>query len=327
MRSTFSHAILASLTVCGAALAQNAPPETPYLNAILKRPIPPTQSEKNALDRNTDGEVDVRDLAVYLNGLPVSAYFETAESVAFRGDTVVPVSIRFSKPATGTIRISLGGTASFGDDFQAFESQVSGFAGLTTSVTVIEKLTHTLMIPIAPPNQDLAGERRLTLNLMAQATVTQGTGTVSVNRTGGISPGYRTSHTIVIRDAAKTWTGTMDFSPEAGLSSQSVRFMMDEQGATRMLIPDSVVFAGASYFQATAAPNGKLTLSTPISGNFSLPGETSDVTWTLALAGVAAAPGDPPSVASYQGTFTLQDFPIAGISKSSAVTLVLTSEN
>jgi hypothetical protein len=284
--------------------------------------------QKNALDRNTDGEVDVRDLAVFLNGLPVSAYFETSESVAFRGDSMIPVTIQFSKPATGTSRISLGGTASVDDDFLSFGNPVSGFAGLTTSVTVAEKLTHTLMIPIAPGDENSVGERRLTLNLMAQATVSQGTGTVSVNRTGGIAPGYRTSHTIVIRDADKSWTGTMAFGPQAGLSPQSVRFMMDEQGATRMLMPDSVVFAGASSFEATAAPDGKLTISTPISGSFSLPGETpGEVTWTLALSGVAAAPDDLPTVASYQGTLTLQDFPVSGISKTSDVTLVLTSEN
>jgi hypothetical protein len=328
------HSSLLCIPILGLCLpldlqAQNSPPEKDHLDKILERPRTPpfTADEEAALDLTSDSAVDVRDLVVLLNGLPVSAYFETAQSVAFREDSSVPVVVRFSKPATGTIRFSLGGTASAGEDFLAFEDTVTGFEGLTTSLNVSEALSHTLIVPIAPSVGEFASERRLTLNLMAQATVTQGSGSVTVNRTGGISPGYRSSHTIVIRDTAKSWTGTMEFGPEAGLSAMDVRFLMDGDGTTRMLIPDSVVFAAASSFVSSQAGNGRLVFSSPISGVFSLPGETSQVSWTLTLTDAASDPEDPLSVASYQGTFTLPDFPVSRVTKSSAVTLVLTSEN
>lgn len=326
MKSNILNPALWCLALTGIAAAQDEPPEKAHLDKILERKTF-TPEETAALNQDADPAIDVRDLVIFLNGQPVSAVFETSETVAFRGESAIPVVVSFSKPATGTIHFSLGGTASLGEDFLAFGDQVAGFDGITTSLTVNDALTHTLLVPIASNNAEFTGERRLTLNLMAQASIMQGVGTVTVNRTGGISPGNRTSHTIVIKDSFKSWTGTIEFGPEAGLSATDVRFLMDDQGSTRMQVPGSVFFSGLSSFQASEGEGGQLVFSESIEGMFLLPGETAQIVWTMSVGTAPALPDDPSSITNYSGTLTLPNFPVAGVTKSSDVTLVLTPEN
>ena len=104
MKMTMNRSLGLLFWVCwsAASTAQDGLTSKTYLDKILEKTAF-TPAEIATL--NTDGiaSIDVRDLAIVLNGQPISATFGSAETLAFQSDGSVTVPILFSKPVTGTI--------------------------------------------------------------------------------------------------------------------------------------------------------------------------------------------------------------------------------
>jgi hypothetical protein len=320
---------LLQLTLCAAfvssgAFAQNQPPEKPLLDKILeKRTFSP--QETAALNKDADPAIDVRDLVIFLNGQPISAFFESNETVVFRDQPTVIIPIRFTKPVTGTIRIEMGGTAKQGKDFGSFGVQVPGFQGITTSLSVSNDTSAQITVPIANGNGAQSGEKRLTLNLQAVATLNSTTSVVT--RTGNIAPGYRAAHTIVIREAWKTWIGTIDFPRESGFTSVAVRFLMGEDQSTKMVVGDSNLFDSSASANALVVGTGsdsRITFSQPVVGTYQPSGAPQQSAWALDFEDLPVQPGRVANIANYSADLQVSNFPVTGITKTVTGTMSLT---
>lgn len=320
--------VLVPLTLSAAG---PVPPEKQHLDKIFdRRPFSP--AETTPLDvaggagGTPDGVVDVRDLVVFLNGQPVSAWFESDETTALRSQSSVSIPIRFSKPVTGSLRIETGGTARMGSDFGTFGTPVSGFTGINTSITVNNALTASLIIPLVPNTTETRGERRLTLSMKAQG-VTFNPQTLSVNRNGSPAPGYRPLHTIILKDAWKSWTGTINFPPESGFATTDVRFLMAEDRTVKMVIEDSKFFQSAVITPAQLAADGALQFSQPITGTFQAPGPPVPAQWAISFSRLPAVPTDSIGILGFAMDLNIANFPIRGVSKSFSAQMTLTLEN
>ena len=330
MKSTIHHSLIFAVCagfVLPGAHAQGVVPERAHLDKILeKRTFTP--EETAALNKDTDPAIDVRDLVIFLNGQPISAYFDTIETVAFRDQTSVTIPIRFTKPVTGTIRVELGGTAKQGADFGAFGAQVQGFQGIRTSFSVTNATSAPIVIPISNAGGARSGEKRLTLNLQAVATFNSTNTTV--NRSCNIAPGFRPAHTIVFRNAWKSWIGTIDFPRESGFTSLAVRFLMGEDRSLRMIVEDSNLFQSASLGSAQVNGEGlssRIVFTQVISGGYQPTGASQSSPWGLTFAALPSPPGQPAGVASYSADLVISNFPITGISKTVTGTMNLTLQN
>lgn len=178
------------------------PAEKAHLDKILQRRSFTTQEEA-ALNKDSDPAIDVRDLVLHLIGLPVSATFTTAETLAYHGQGSVGLTIQFSKPLpkTTTLKFDLGGTASASQDYTlSYNSTLA--AGATTA---------QLTVNFAPTWSGNGGEKvvRLTIN-NDPAVVPQN--------------GENATHILRIRQFdAGEFVGLLTFPAGSGLPSLPVR--------------------------------------------------------------------------------------------------------
>lgn len=196
--------------------AQSGPTSETYLDAILEKPDrPPSQTEIDALDRNNDRDLDVRDLVIFLNGEPVSASFASAETLAFYSATSVTLPIHFSKPVTGTIKLDLGGNASEGAD-KDFTILYHNPALKTFSVSNATSLSVTLQFP---QWRGVGGEKIIRLTINRNPAVIVANGTFS-------------THLLRIRQfEAGEFVGMLSFPPGSGLPSLPIRMGLGSNGS------------------------------------------------------------------------------------------------
>jgi hypothetical protein len=258
-------------------------------------------------------------MALYINGKPLEASFATATSRVFPNQGSALVPILFTRPLTGTIRVELSGTAETGRDFQSFGTPVAGFEGITIAVQVTDATSTALSIPLVSVPQKLRGERRLSLILRGLATLTNGS---TVNRTGSAAPGGIPSHTIIISEAEKTWSGTLEFPTSSGFGPLPTGFALSADGTLRMAVPDSRFFGSVSPGTGTSSPSKALHFTSQISGSYSPVQSGPQATW-----GMSITPAEPdpsaPDLLTYSAQLLIQNFPLTGITRSYIVPLTL----
>jgi hypothetical protein len=177
-----------------------------YADKILNR----ANTDPQAIDRNADGQVDVRDLAIYIDGQPIFATFGTAETLAFHSQGSVTLPIYFSKPVTGTLKFDLGGTAEIGagKDFTLSQTSVTVTNAKSTQITVNFQ-----------PWRGVGGEKVLRLTLNRDPLVIPNNGTFS-------------SHLLRVRQFdAGEFVGLLTFPPGSGLPTIPVRLGLTTGGS------------------------------------------------------------------------------------------------
>lgn len=293
-----------------------APNVSGYASRILGRQI----SNTNVVDRNGDGNVDVRDLVLFVNGLPVRASFVTVETHAFPSQTSVNIPIQFSKAASGKLRIELSGSAINGTDYGNFGAPVIGFENISREISLTNAKIATLSIPLLADPNVFRGERKLVLTLHSVATLS---GT-QVNRSAGPSPGFITAHTIIISEGDRVWTGNLNFDPESGFGSKPVAFALSTDGALRFTIRDAKFFASSVASTGRVSIEGDLEFPTPLAGSFQFANSGLHAVWSLQVTRLPADP-DPGflPLAEYTAQLTIRDFPVSGITRVYGANLTL----
>lgn len=212
------------LSWCGPTSAQDDLPEKAHLDKILERRTF-TPEEEAALNQDADPAIDVRDLVIYLNGLPISASFGSAESLAFHSQGSVSLPVYFSKPVTGTVTFDFGGTAQqgAGKDFTITPMSVNLTNETSTQVSIVFE-----------PWQGIGGEKVVRLSVTRDPAVVPANGTYP-------------SHLLRIRQFdAGEFTGILSFPPASGLPALSVRVGLDSSGNAVCAFPDGSNLLGPS---------------------------------------------------------------------------------
>lgn len=277
------------IALCSCAVRAQAPlPEKNYLDKILeRRTISPEESQ--SLNRDTNPVIDVRDLVIYLNGLPISATFLTGETLAFHSQGTVTLPIVFSKPVTGTLKFDLGGTATpgAGKDFTLNPAQITLNNSRNASVTVIFE-----------PWRGVGGEKIIRLSLNRQQTLAPANGSFS-------------SHILRIRQfTAGEYVGLLSFQNGSGLPSLPVRVGLDNGGAAVCAFDSgTTLFGGSLALSWTPGPDAFPAFAT--AAPITLPGavfsRTTDIHGTLVLSRMT--PPFTGELAAYLGGFPATEQP------------------
>lgn len=200
--------------------------EKDYLDAILENPNSPTPGQIGALDRTgapgnlPDGQVDVRDLVVFLGGLPISATFGKAETLAFHSAGSVTLPIYFSKPIPATpqpsqrhIKFDLGGSA-VGPDGPGVPDYTLSYV----ETVPVGARTHQLTINFPNSWNGMGGEKIIRLTINRNPAAIPANGTFS-------------THLLRIRQfAAGEFVGMLSFPSGSGLPSLPVRIGLSSGG-------------------------------------------------------------------------------------------------
>jgi hypothetical protein len=251
------------------ALSLSADPSVDaYADKILNR----ANTDPRAIDRNADGQVDVRDLAIYIDGQPTFATFGSAESIAFASDGSVTLPIFFSKPIQGTVRFDLGGTA--------LATGVDRDVTLLQNEIVLNAPSSSAEITILiEPWKGVGGEKIVRLSLKRDPVVLPANGTFP-------------SHILRLRQFdAGEFAGMLTFPPSSGLPALPVRIGLDSGGLAvcsfqnpNTLLGEKLDFAWNAGFQGFPNLTG--------SSEVVIPKETfnrgSDVTASLAIQRMAS---------------------------------------
>ena len=165
--------------------------ETTIRDAILGR-VDLSEFEREQLDFNEDGQLDVADLVIFLKQIePIpKATFESYTSRTTEGSETAGVTVLFSRAFTGTLNYSLGTvtTATEGTDFASVGGTVS-----------VDGTSVDISIPLV---DDLDLEAMETVELVLE----DGT---------GYEIGTRSNHTLYIDENDSTWHGTMALQQRA----------------------------------------------------------------------------------------------------------------
>ena len=269
--------------------------ETPHLDKILERRAF-TPSEESALDLtgidgNPDGVVDVRDLVVFLNGQPISFWFETEQTLAKSWVGNVSVPIRFSRAVSGTISFSFGGTAVAGT------APGSDFTPPSGSL-VLPPSSYQAEIPLSIlPKSTLGQARYVVLTLQTPPTGNL----VQIIPGNGESERY-SSHVVRIVDADKgLYGGTISFPADrveeeggsttfvanAAISPSIVRAgLRSSSGASQLVVelPDTGLFPQGITFSVTLdEANGTFVPVAPVEGTTQFDSLNREVSWSVEL--------------------------------------------
>lgn len=279
MKFPIPHSLL--LTLCAGfafqgVSAQNEAPEKPHIDAILERPNPPTPAQVTAIDITgptpsvPDGQVDVRDLVIFLSGLPISATFGTAETLAFHSAGSVTLPIFFTKqvPSATTIKFDLGGNAIAPGTTGALRDYTLNYlpnvpAGATS---------HELTINFEPWN-GFGGEKVIRLTINRDPAVIPQNGTFS-------------THIVRVRQFdAGEFVGSLSFEGTSALSATAVRVGVNTNGTAVIAFqPKSALlgehitaswspgfgnFPALSQQIAVSIPGAALGRAQPVSANLS----------------------------------------------------------
>lgn len=278
-----------------------------------------TAGEVAAIDRNSDGIINVQDLVLYYQQFPkpAYAYFDQASStLPTWSGAATNVLVRFSKAYTGTLTYQITGTALVGKHFALSAGQTSQNGIVVGSVSVNGS---TASIPILPiDRQQFTGPATLTLAItgfrdvsnqaaryaLTPQTTTNSEGVVLGTRVRQLSDlSVWQVGSLAQLSNASGWTQvattSYDFGSasthlmtlveaDRGLYSGMIRF---EDGANLDPQPVRVAFRSnnTAVFDVSQAP-----LLGP--GNFSLP-VTYPASGKPVFAGVTSAPRAMPSTA------------------------------
>lgn len=297
-------ALALALPACG--LAQNADPSIGnYAGKILNRAV----TDSHVTDRNADSKLDVRDLAIYINSLPISATFESAESLAYFSQGSITLTIKFSKPVTGTIKFDLGGNAGAGVglDYLLSPTQIPVTNASSTQITLLFQ-----------PWRGMGGEKVIRLSLSRSSSIIPANGAYP-------------SHLVRIRQFEQgEYVGMLTFPAGSGLPSQSVRIGLNSgTGAVCSFQNESTLLgsqlsltwgaksSGFPNFTGTVAltiSGTSLGRATPINASLVFTRKTPPYGAELDayLAGFPA--NDQPAL--YTATFTFHDLIAAGQGKA-----------
>ena len=165
--------------------------ETTIRDAIIGR-VDLSEFEREQLDFNEDGQLDVADLVVFLRDIELipKAAFESYTSRTTEGSETASVTVSFSRAFTGTLHYSLGTvtTATEGVDFVSLSGAVS-----------VNGTSADISVPLV---DDLDLEAMETVELVLE----EGT---------GYEIGTRSNHTLYIDENDSTWHGTMALQQRA----------------------------------------------------------------------------------------------------------------
>lgn len=288
------------------ALAQADDPSVgKYADKILDRSV----TDPLINDRNADGKVDVRDLAIYINGQPAFATFGSPETLAFHSQGSVSFPIYFSKPVTGTVKIDLGGSAAAGAglDYTISPSQLNVTNAKTAQINVLFQ-----------PWRGIGGEKTIRLTL---------------NRNPSMIPlnGQYSTHLLRIRQFQQgEFVGMLNFPAGTGLPSLAVRIGLNNGGSAVCAFPSEGTILGSQIPLswspgATEFPNFTGSASLTIPG--STFGRSSDIQASLAISRMSPPFGDELDAylegfpiddqpALYHATFTFHNLIAAGQGRS-----------
>jgi hypothetical protein len=237
---------------------------TAYADKILGR----TVNNTNVVDRNADAVTDIRDLVIYINGLPLQASFATPETTAFAHRGSASIEVRFTRSISGVLSYNLGGTARSGSDY----------TGLTGTVSVTNAYSAFLPIGLPTPTS-LRPPRDIVLTLKSPGT----------NPPPGQSfptPGAQSAHRVRILDA--------DYGLYFGSLSFPSSIRIDAQGTTNINpivpCPASGFRMGVRSVSGTAGTAVIELPEFPISGPLAVPVTLSSVPTNQPAGFTAAAP-------------------------------------
>lgn len=311
MRSALAILVVAAITVSTPCLNAEDPSVSNYVDRILGRKV----ADPKVSDQNSDKSIDVRDLAVYIDGQATDsnyATFDTRQTRVFSSQSSVKIPISFSKPLTGSIRIELGGSAVGSRDYKAFGSPVQGFRGLVTQINLKSASKATLTIPLIHRANEILGERRLVLTIRSLATLKEGD---QVTRTASAAPGRISTHTVIIADADRIWTGYMDFPARSGFGKQPVVFALNKNGKLTMAMRDSKFFAKSTPSTGSVSASDVLTFTSPITGTYQPTSGAPNTSWTMTISD-AAKRSTTAAPQVHSAKLTISNFPSAGIKRS-----------
>lgn len=135
--------------------------EQDVLDAVLgKRTF--TDDELKAMDLNGDGKVDVAD-AVYLKK-PIADFVVVASEIDETVGSHV-VSLHLNQPISGTLKYTVGGTASSGQDYNALSGSVSVSGNsadiqITIKNDTVYEGNETIVLSLLPGKDYLLGAKR-----------------------------------------------------------------------------------------------------------------------------------------------------------------------
>jgi len=217
MRGAALIAVLGS--AIGTAFANE--PEDAYLDSILQRRVL-TPSEQAQLDLDGQPGLDVRDLVLFLDGLPVAATFETEETIVYHQQAIAMIPILFSKPVSGTVSFGVSGDAQPGSDYTLS----------ATDLPLTNATKADIVVSLPPQWRGDGGERVLQLILNRSQTL--------LPRTG-----RHQSHTIRMRkyDAGE-YVGMLMFPTSIFLPSSAIRVGLMSSGDIDLLLVGGDSFIG-----------------------------------------------------------------------------------
>lgn len=244
------------ICLSAALTAQDGLNSKTYLDKILeKRTFTP--AEIATLNKDGIASIDVRDLAIFLNGQPISATFGAEETLAFQSAGSVTLPILFSKPVTGTIKLDLGGSAAEGST-KDFTILYHNAGQKSFSVTNATSLQITIQFP---QWRGMGGEKIVRLTIGRDPTVLPANGSIP-------------THLLRVRQfEAGEFVGVMSFPAGAGLPTTSVRVGLRSNGTGICSFQQSGGLLGTEFsFNWGAGERGFPNFSSPVA--LTIPGDS-----------------------------------------------------
>jgi hypothetical protein len=237
-----------------------------------------------------DGKIDVRDMALFINGAPAAASFGTSESLIFANTaSSVSIPLIFSKVVSGTFSLQISGSGVAGKDFAP-----------PSPITVTNSAQTTVNLAMLSPLV-VRGERSIVLTIKSSTT--------SPNL-GAIS-----SHRIRIVDAdLGYYSGTISFDSSSGLSPISVSAAVSSNNNIYFSTTNSRLFKAPFHGPVTLNAGAPQSFPQAFSGQITPAGllRNDAVTWSLVAAPVQRT-GD---IFESNVTLTLNGIPAVGMSKT-----------
>jgi hypothetical protein len=198
-----------------------------YADKIVGRP----NTDPDVKDQDNDGKVDVRDLVIYIGGLPAVAFFADDQSVAYSYEGTHNIQILFDRPVTGTYAYEIGGNALSNKDYQPLAGQLQ----LNNSTSVQLPIQILMQNTLRAPRSVVLSLKRPGTNVVSR---------INANPTEGDASGQRfSSHVVTIRDADQGYyQGNLSFL------SQTTRTI--QGGQTNVTIVPAPVVSPSNFFMA-----------------------------------------------------------------------------
>jgi len=239
-RRTWSRyvAVVLSLLVFTSAMAHAQSQlvnEQNIKDGILKRE-PFKALERDALDVNRDGVLDVADLTDHLlqilNVLPSVSFAGYTSSIP-EGDAMVPVTVLLNKAfaSATTIHYTVGGTAAYGPKEQGGDYEIAGYDPATGGVITVN------------PG---ASEASILVSLHDDAVADEGIESIKFTLSADSEPlaffmGVFQNHYIFVEDNDAVWQGGLEFEGGASFQGLLLEIIQDGNTFTGSVLPNKGV--------------------------------------------------------------------------------------